>query len=386
MKVIVINNLYAPFGRGGAEKIAEKIVSGLTAEGHDVFVIATRPAAKGAAEKVEGVKGYFIPSVFFDLGKRSIVYRFFYHIFDSFNFLKAVKIWKILKQERPDLVITNNLKGLGLLLPVVIRKLKIRHIHILHDIQLLHPSGLMLWGKEKVIRSPHALAYQFINRLLFGSPDILISPSQWLLDLHISKGFFGDSKKKVLPNYFKKTTVGSAVSDARGDAFIFLYVGQLEAHKGVRFLVETFLNFLNYHPSSRLLVVGDGSDANAIRKMIAGRLEITLLGHKDSDGVAQLMSLSNCLVVPSLCYENSPTVIYEAAAHCLPVLASDIGGISELIRHIGGWLFRPGDRNDLLVKLEAVMLSNEEIQIVREKEADFSGDDYVETLLALAEG
>ena len=43
MKICLINNLYKPFNRGGAEKVAETIVDGLIKAGHEVFIISTKP-------------------------------------------------------------------------------------------------------------------------------------------------------------------------------------------------------------------------------------------------------------------------------------------------------------------------------------------------------
>jgi glycosyltransferase involved in cell wall biosynthesis len=57
--------------------------------------------------------------------------------------------------------------------------------------------------------------------------------------------------------------------------------------------------------------------------------------------------------VPSLCYENSPTVIYEALQAGIPVLASDIGGVGELVQNgRNGYLFKPGSQEDFIEKLE----------------------------------
>ena len=53
-------------------------------------------------------------------------------------------------------------------------------------------------------------------------------------------------------------------------------------------------------------------------------------------------------VVPSICYENSPTVIYEASLVGVPVIASNIGGIPELVvEGESGLLVKPGDEQDL---------------------------------------
>ena len=63
------------------------------------------------------------------------------------------------------------------------------------------------------------------------------------------------------------------------------------------------------------------------------------------------MSEANCIVVPSLCYENSPTVIYEAFSQNLPVIASHLGGIIELLEENKGISFKPASVEDLFQKM-----------------------------------
>jgi glycosyltransferase involved in cell wall biosynthesis len=67
------------------------------------------------------------------------------------------------------------------------------------------------------------------------------------------------------------------------------------------------------------------------------------------------MKNANCLIVPSLCYENSPTVIYEAIAVGLPIIASKIGGITELLLDYGGIMFDPGDERELSDKMNWII-------------------------------
>jgi glycosyltransferase involved in cell wall biosynthesis len=95
----------------------------------------------------------------------------------------------------------------------------------------------------------------------------------------------------------------------------------------VRFLIETFREFLKDDFSAELLVVGSGSQEQEIKEISRECREIKILGKKNSAEVAELMLNADCLIVPSFCYENSPTVIYEAAASGLPVIASHLGGI-----------------------------------------------------------
>jgi len=58
----------------------------------------------------------------------------------------------------------------------------------------------------------------------------------------------------------------------------------------------------------------------------------------------QILHSLDVLLVPSLWYENTPTVIYEAVAAGVPVIATDLGGMRELVDVLrGGWLFPRGD-------------------------------------------
>ena len=132
---------------------------------------------------------------FLDINKRPIWLRLIWHPLDVFNFFGRHLVKKILKQEKPDLVITHNLKGIGYLVPRVIKKLGFQHIHTIHDVQLSRPSGLLLFNKEKPFLVIDKL-YEKICRWLFNNPDIIVSPSAWLLDYYKVRGFFYESKKE----------------------------------------------------------------------------------------------------------------------------------------------------------------------------------------------
>ncbi|HTW96888.1 MAG TPA: glycosyltransferase family 4 protein [Candidatus Methylomirabilis sp.] len=380
MKIIIINNLYAPWIRGGAERVVEKTVVGLEKAGHEVFVIATAPK-ESRTDKV-----FYLPSIFYYLEKYPLWRRFFWHLWDMINFINRVEIKKILQEKKPDLVITHNLQGIGLLVPGLLRKMKIKHFHTLHDIQLLHPSGLMIWGKEKIVETFPARVYQKITRWLFGSPAAIISPSQWLLDEHAKRGFFTGSTKKVLPNFFPdQRSFSQKKNETRNMEHEFLYVGQLEPHKGVEFLVETFLKFSDERNfKAGLTIVGSGSRLEEIKKIVGDNKKIKILGRKNPGEIEELMLNADCLIVPSLCYENSPTVIYEAIAAQLPVIASRIGGITELMAAAGGLLIEPGNQEELLKQLKLIFTQPTESDRIREQEAAYQPLDYITEVTALA--
>ena len=206
MKICLINNLYAPYSKGGAERVLENIASALKKE-HKVFVVSTKPHSKFSIfnfqfsiNEIDNLINYQIPSLYYNLNKIPVVFRLFWHVWDMFDLVSYYRVYRIIKKEKPDIVMTHNLKGVSFLIPRLLQCLKIKHIHTLHDIQLIHPSGLMFYGEEKKVDGLFAKIYQSACRLLFGSPNLVVSPSSWLLQMHTDRGFFKDSEKKVIQN------------------------------------------------------------------------------------------------------------------------------------------------------------------------------------------
>ncbi|MFA4942180.1 MAG: glycosyltransferase [Patescibacteria group bacterium] len=338
MKIGVLNSLYPPYHRGGAEVVTSILVSDLEKLGHEVFVITTSPEKSYSENNI-----YYLKSKYYHLNKMPLPLRLFWQINNLFNFQKRNQVKKIINQRKPDLIITNNLMGLGLKLPRLFKKQKIKQIHIIHDIQLLHPSGLMFYQQEKIIDSPLAKKYQQLTKDLMGSPEVIICPSNWLLELHQRRGFFPVSRTKVIPNPIK---TNHSVDTSNRDKNSFLAVGLVSKAKGSDILIEAF----NKLPELKLTIVGDGDYLMEAKKI--AHQNITFLGRLENNQIQELMLKSSALIVPSLCYENSPTVIYEAIGSKLPAIGSNLAGIAELINEYGGLLFKPGDADDLIQKIQ----------------------------------
>lgn len=372
MKVCLINNLYKPYVRGGAERVVELIADGWREAGHEVFVITTKPIFKKLEITNVKYKIYNISALYYNLDQLPKILRFFWHTLDMFDVGSYWQIKSILIKEKPDIVITHNLKGIGYLIPIVIKNINIKHIHTLHDIQLLHPSGLMIYSQEKKINSRLAKIYSCLCLWLFNSITVVISPSDWLLSEHVKRGFFKKAKKIILPNptcqqiFFP---VSKEKSEKVSKEFHILYVGQIEKHKGILFLIKTFNKLPGKLGASKckLIIVGDGSKIKKAKELAQKNNNIKFIGQQKADDVKRLMKESNCLLVPSLCYENSPMVIYEALSIGLPVVASRLGGITELIHNFGGILFKPGREKDLASKIKWAINHPLELHRIGEK-------------------
>lgn len=382
MKIILINNLYPPFNKGGAEKVVELTHKELKRQGHHSKVITTKPYRGKIKEPSSDI--YYLNSLYYNLSFLPTPIRLFWHLADILSFKKSNQIKRILKKEKPDLVITHNLKGLGYLAPRAIKNTSVTHFHTLHDIQLLHPAGLLIFGQEKKINTVSARLYQRINKFLFQKVDKVIAPSQWLLSLHTQKGFFPSSSRQATYNPLPDASIPSKKEKdtPSSDQYTFLYVGQMEEHKGVPLLLQAFKELRkNTDTPIQLKLIGEGKKFKEWRNNTHDP-KITFLGTKQPQDVLWEMRQADCLVVPSLCYENSPTVIYEAVKTNTNILASELGGIPELTHTFYGELFQPDNKKDLVHKMKKVQQERGVQPQKQKKLEDFTPRRYVEKILS----
>ena len=123
-----------------------------------------------------------------------------------------------------------------------------------------------------------------------------------------------------------------------------LFVGRLSAEKGIATLRDAWRAL-----ETPLRVAGEGPMHSALAGHGSGRL--SLLGALSAEDVAREMAAAAFLVVPSECYESFPMVIAEAYAHGLPVIASRLGSLAEIVEDgVTGLHFTPGDPADLAAK------------------------------------
>ncbi len=137
-----------------------------------------------------------------------------------------------------------------------------------------------------------------------------------------------------------------------------LVVGRLRIRKGVDVLLAAWPELLRRHPAARLVIAGDGEHRPALERAAAGLgvgESVTFLGRADAGQVRRLMQAAAALVVPSL-YEGMPLVVLEAMEAGLPVVASRVSGIPEVVEDgATGWLVPPEDPERLAAALDAVL-------------------------------
>lgn len=396
MKIAVLTNLYPPIVRGGAENVAKRIVTELKSRGHDVFVVSTEPYKKWwsfflrkdsfSAVRVYRVRPFNFYHLLYDY-KYPFLLRALWHLIDLYSPTVVGQVKRLFEYEKPDVVLTHNLKGLSLRLPKAIRSLNLPWIHTVHDVQLCIPSGLLIYGKRNWLNHTWLQkGYERSVKRIFGSPDMVISPSYFLYDFYKKRHFFGSSDFKILPNpapHFKKR-----LSHQRPEGPLrLLFIGQLEKHKGILFLIQalkkTSIPF-------ELHIAGEGTLTNEITKITFSDQRITYHGFVSTEQIQDLFHVMDVLVVPSLCYENSPTVIYESLQIGIPVMASNIGGVGELVLEgKNGFLFEPCNRQAFLECLEKMYEQREyfwsQSEEIHETVKPYALEHYIDSLEKMME-
>ena len=400
-KFCLITSVFAPYNKGGAETVVNNIVAGFKKDNQDIFVITSG--------EFQGLKSFwprkylengltiyrFYPLNIFsylninNYGKKHF-WRLIWHGFDMFNLHSYFMIKRILKQEKPEVVMTHMLKGIGYLTCRAVKSLRIKNIHTLHEVQLATPSGLILKGEENSWQHNFFLTklYQLFNRWLFKSPDIIISSSKFLLDFYNQRNFFPHSKKIILTN-----PVNIKIQDDKNikakdyNNFNFLFLGQIEKYKGVLLLINVFKKMLKETSGlekRKLIIVGVGSALREAQQLAGNNSQIEFMGYVPNQELGQIFALADATVVPSLCYENSPTVIFESLSYGVPVLAARIGGIEFIKDDYNGFTFEAGDEADLLRVLKfALQNKNRLIEFfdqARESVKEIGVESYIKKL------
>ena len=137
----------------------------------------------------------------------------------------------------------------------------------------------------------------------------------------------------------------SAVDPSGGEYAAF--VGRLVPEKGT----DTLLAAAAWLPELPIRLAGSGPLMPRLVKSAPGN--VTFAGHLNRENLVQFYKKARFLVIPSRWFEMCPLVISEGMSYGLPVVASRIGGLPELVEeHVTGLLFEPGNSEDLASKME----------------------------------
>jgi glycosyltransferase involved in cell wall biosynthesis len=244
------------------------------------------------------------------------------------------------REVKPDIVHHHNISLLGF--KILERHGNYLNLYTAHDYWLICPGSNLLRNGRVCVkascifcgyslrRPPQLWRYGSRFRSAIGQIDTLIAPSNYLKD-RITREI--PVRAVTIPNFVPKPP--DQISPSGFSRFL-LYAGMLERHKGVLELLRAFKE-LARQANLKLVIAGDGSLREEVRMAITqANLSdmVHLTGWLDHDRLYPLLRDSASLVVPSIAPENAPLVALEALSVGTPVVASNLGGLPEIVSHL----------------------------------------------------
>ncbi len=354
MKILIFNTLYYPNQIGGAEKSVQFIAEGLLSFGHEPVVVCT--SDKDYIDVVNGVKVYYVNTnnIYwaYNAKEEKSYKKPLWHLIDSYNIFAKNKLEKIIKDEKPDVVHTNNLAGFSDIVWKITKKYDIRLVHTLRDYYQLCPKSTMFKdGANCITQCSDCKIYAMPRKEMSKYVDAVVGISQFILDTHMAFDYFVNARKEVI--YNSVPLVANNVKNSEKKSISLGYVGSLSPSKGIEFLLEKYQK-LNL-PNTELLIFGKGIKKEYEQDLKA-KYEQENIIFKGFMKAEQIYSQIDILIVPSLWNEPFGRIVSEANSYGIPVLVSNMGGLPELvINSKNGYIFDPDIDGDFEEKLALVL-------------------------------
>ena len=349
MKILIFNEYYYPYERGGAEVSTRLLAESLCRFGHEVFVVTT--CDKNYELFYNGVKIFYIKAnpAYWDgnCEKKTGVRKILWHVVDMNNLFVRSSVDSIIKETQPDIIHTNNLSHFSCLIWKIANEKKIPICHTLRDYYLMcHKCTLYNHSEICKRRCFPCRMSSFFKEKYAKYVDAVVGISEHILHRHLQEGFFRNANiKKVIFNPVSNERKENRDAQNKKIGFI----GSLKASKGIEFLIRSFLSC--EREDYTLLIAGKGSSEyeGHLRLICSNAANIEFLGRVKPESFYSQIGL---LVVPSLWEEPFGRIVVEAIAQRVPVLASNRGGIPEILKdRKEGILFDADDEGSLKSKL-----------------------------------
>lgn len=357
MKVVVVNNLYPPNVRGGAERSVQLLAEALVRRGVEVTVVTTSSKAVDATE-VDGVKVVTLTgsNLYWPFAGEpaSPMRRKLWHLIDLYNPLVTGRLVQVIRQERAEIVHTNNLQAISVAAWRAAAMAGVPVLHTLRDYYLACArSNRYRDGSNCTRTCLECMPFCAVRRRLSAGLGGVVGTSRFILDRHLELGFFAGARvRRAIDNPSPRRDPGQG-----GDRRIrFGYLGRLEPAKGVESLVAGFSERTD--ENWELVVAGTGPpefvDALTRRAAAAKQPQrIQFAGWTDAEA---FLAQVDVVVVPSLWHEPFARSVIEAQARGLAVIASRRGGLTEMLDDgVEGLLFEPGEPHSLTQAVDRML-------------------------------
>jgi glycosyltransferase involved in cell wall biosynthesis len=332
MKIAIIVSRFPPKWPGGTEIASYNLAKHLAKRGHELHVITSHDEG---FPNIDKENGFYIHRISWSKIR----------IFGIFSFL--VKFFLEIRKIKPDIVQVQDLNmGIAAWLPKKI--LKIPYV---------------VWGRGDDVYKLNRFGRIRTKRILQHADAVIALTEN--MRIHLKNIF--NTEISVIPNgitleEYNDVTIST---DRKTGSKNILFVGRLRPVKGIQYLITSMKKIHEEIPDARLVLVGENSEEKERLTALSIQLGIQncvqFIGMVPHEKVKAFMQQSDIFVLPSLS-EGFPNVILEAMACGLPVIASRVGGIPDIITdNTNGYLVEVKDTNDMANKI-LLLLSDDTLR------------------------
>jgi len=262
-----------------------------------------------------------------------------------------LKLWKLLRQLKPAVLHSYNLAAVEYACTAALAGVPVR-VHAEHGRDAADPHGLN--RKHNLLRRG---VTPFIDRYIPVSADL----QRWLRQVV----GVPDGKTLLIANGVDTERFAPRPRDDARREFVIGTVGRIQDVKNHSGLIDAFIRLREMRPEHagrlRLAIVGDGPLLPRIREKVetAGLQDVVWLPGSRTD-IAELMADFDVFALPSIA-EGTPVTILEAMACGLPVVASRVGGIPEVVQEGVTGLMPPPSDAEALARALAVYVDDPQL-------------------------
>jgi glycosyltransferase involved in cell wall biosynthesis len=321
MKIAIIVNLFPPKWLAGTEIATYNLAEHLAKRGHEIHVITSHDEGLTNFDKING---FYIHRITFPRLR-----VFGVHLFRLKIFLKIRKI-------NPDIVQAQDLfMGVPACLSRKILKIP-----------------CVIWGRGSDVNLPGRFD-RITNKLILQNADAILALTE---DMRMKLKKIYDTEIYVIPNGINLEEYNGVTINLKRetDGKNILFVGSLYPVKGVQYLIMAMKLVHDKMPDARLILVGDGKEREplaALSIQLGIQKYVQFVGKVPHAKVQTFMQQADVFILPSLS-EGLPNVILEAMACGLPIVASRIGGIPDIIiNETNGYLVEVKDTDAIAHKI-----------------------------------
>lgn len=360
MRIAMVMSVYGKDAIGGAERTAGILANNLMIRGHEVSIVSL--GAIGSKENSyqtnSGVQVWQIPlSQIYDPygldGQKnqvpaSSIKKALWHLLDVYNLRMASRVRTVFEKIQPDIVMTHTLQGFSVAIWAEAKRVGAKIVHMTHDHALICPSTAMTKG-SKVCESvcTQCSVYSRTRHFFATSPDVVVGPSQIILDRHRKFGWFNDVKNtRVIANALPENWLDLSNELETHRPMVFGFLGRLDESKGV----DTLLSAINFLPEGHFKIkLGGYGDGKQLRdRWLDPKVPHEAVEFLGVVNAAEFLLNIDVLITPSRAHETFCNVVMEAGCLGRPAIVSNRGALPERVEHgNSGWIFPAGDIQEL---------------------------------------